>query len=107
MVEIILLSSFKHVYHDIAAFTLNEYGKTTLKKLTEEFITITKRLSSYPTSFPEERLLKNMAYRYRSIIFRKNFKIIYRYEDETNTIFLIDIWDMRMDSKNIIKNFKQ
>lgn len=27
--------------------------------------------------------------------------------DETNTIFLIDIWDMRMDSKNIIKNFKQ
>lgn len=103
MVEIILLSSFKHVYHDIAAFTLNEYGKTTLKKLTEEFITITKRLSSYPTSFPEERLLKNMPYKYRSIIFRKNFKIIYRYEDETNTIFLIDIWDMRMDSKNIIK----
>lgn len=87
MVEIILLSSFKHVYHDIAAFTLNEYGKTTLKKLTEEFITITKRLSSYPTSFPEERLLKNMPYKYRSIIFRKNFKIIYRYEDETNTIF--------------------
>lgn len=33
MVEIILLSSFKHVYHDIAAFTLNEYGKTTLKNL--------------------------------------------------------------------------
>ena len=29
MVEIILLSSFKHVYHDVAAFTLNEYGKTT------------------------------------------------------------------------------
>lgn len=83
MVEIILLSSFKHVYHDIAAFTLNEYGKTTLKKLTEEFITITKRLSSYPTSFPKERLLKNMPYKYRSIIFRKNFKIIYRYEDET------------------------
>ena len=26
---------------------------------------------------------------------------------ETNTIFLINIWDMRMDSKNIIKNFKQ
>lgn len=90
-----------------SSFTLNEYGKTTLKKLTEEFITITKRLSSYPTSFPEERLLKNMPYKYRSIIFRKNFKIIYRYEDETNTILLIDIWDMRMDSKNIIKNFKQ
>ncbi len=56
MVEIILLSSFKQVYHDIAAFTL---------------------------------------------------KIIYRYEDETNTIFLIDIWDMRMNPKNITDKFKQ
>ena len=107
MVEIILLSSFKQVYHDIAAFTLNEYGKTTLKKLTEEFVTITKRLSSYPTSFPEEHLLKNMSHKYRNIIFRKNFKIIYRYEDETNTIFLIDIWDMRMNPKNITDKFKQ
>ena len=107
MVKIILLSSFKQVYHDIAAFTLNEYGKTTLKKLTEEFVTITKRLSSYPTSFPEEHLLKNMSHKYRSIIFRKNFKIIYRYEDETNTIFLIDIWDMRMNPKNITNKFKQ
>ena len=106
MVEIVLLTSFKQVYHDIAAFTLNEYGKTTLKKLTEEFTTITKRLSSYPTSFPEERLLKNMAYRYRSIIFRKNIKIIYRYEEKTNTIFLIDIWDMRMNPQNITNNFK-
>ena len=107
MVEIVLLTSFKQVYHDIAAFTLNEYGKTTLKKLTEEFTTITKRLSSYPTSFPEERLLKNMAYRYRSIIFRKNFKIIYRYEETSKVILLVDIWDMRMSTQNLMKKFKK
>lgn len=26
---------------------------------------------------------------------------------KTNTIFLIDIWDMRMNSKNITDKFKQ
>lgn len=59
MVKILLLTPFKEVYRDIATYTLNEYGKTTLRKFTEEFTNITRRLADYPTSSPEEPLLKN------------------------------------------------
>lgn len=107
MVKIILLDPFKQVYHDIAAYTMEEYGRTTLKKLTEEFNNIVNRLGSYPTSFPEEQLLNKMTHKYRCIIFRKNFKIIYRYEEASNTIILIDIWDMRMNPQKLKKEFNK
>ncbi len=107
MVKILLLTPFKEVYRDIATYTLNEYGKTTLRKFTEEFTNITRRLAYYPTSSPEEPLLKKLSHKYRSIIFRKNFKIIYRYEETSKVILLVDIWDMRMSTQNHMKKFKK
>lgn len=107
MVKILLLTPFKEVYRDIATYTLNEYGKTTLRKFTEEFTNITRRLAYYPTSSPEEPLLKKLSHKYRSIIFRKNFKIIYRYEETSKVILLVDIWDMRMSTQNLMKKFKK
>ena len=107
MVKILLLTPFKEVYRDIATYTLNEYGKTTLRKFTEEFTNITRRLSNYPTSSPEENIQKKLSHRYRSIIFRKNFKIIYRYEETSKVILLVDIWDMRMSTQNLMKKFKK
>lgn len=107
MVKILLLTPFKEVYRDIATYTLNEYGKTTLRKFTEEFTNITRRLANYPTSSPEEPLLKKLSNKYRSIIFRKNFKIIYRYEETSKVILLVDIWDMRMSTQNLMKKFKK
>ena len=65
------------------------------------------RLKQYPTSYPPEDLLKNVVPTHRSChLMHRRFKLIYFYDDATDTIHIMDIWDTRMSPTTLTKSIK-
>ena len=66
------------------------------------------RLSTFPEMAPIEPALEESAFVYRSLVVRRNYKVIYRIEGQK--IYIVDIWDCRRDPAimrdNVLKNSK-
>ena len=85
----------------------NEFGVSTAKKWLAEKDTIEWRLEHYPTSYPLEELLKSESIPYRFChLMHRRFKLIYFYDDATDTIHIMDIWDTRMSPTTLTKRIK-
>lgn len=102
----------KVIWEDNATFLLLdyiknariEYGAATVKRWQSERKSIEWRLEHYPISFPPEELLRDRSVRYRfCTMMSRRFKIIYYYDDIEDVVRIVDIWDARMDPKNLIR----
>lgn len=99
--------SFKEEFANVLEYALTEFGRTTLIRFNKEYDEIQNRLSIHPLSSPREPLLKKFLRPYRSTIIMKNWKIIYRYDETNDTVIFVDLWDMRMHPKSIVRQFKR
>lgn len=83
-----------------------DFGLTTAKKIAHIIDNITDNLEKWPTiGFPEP-LLKNLPHLYRAKHINKRYKLIYRYEEDIDTVYIEDIWDTRRSPKNLTKKYK-
>lgn len=98
---------FNQEFENVLAYALAEFGETTVKRFNKSYSKISKRLATHPLSSPIEPLLKRFPRLYRSAIIRKNWKIIYRYDEVYNRVVLVDLWDMRKNPKSLIRQFKR
>lgn len=99
--------TFNKELENVLAYTLAEFGGTTVKRFNKEYSKISKRLATHPLSSPTELLLKRFPRLYRSAIIRKNWKIIYRYDDVYDRVVLVDLWDMRRNPQTLVRQFKK
>ena len=84
-----------------------EFGKSTALKWAEEIAAFEHRLESFPTSYSPEPLLKGKPLMYRGCqLMHRRFKLIYYYEEQEDTVHLIDIWDTKMNPKALIRRIK-
>ena len=107
MATIKLLDPFKDELRATLRYSLNEFGTTTVLRFNQELDNIQKRLKIHPLSSPKEPLLKKFLRPYRSTIIRKNWKIIYRYDEQNDRVIFIDLWDMRRHPKTLLRQFKR
>ena len=107
MASIKAYKSFKTIFAETLNYSRMEYGETTAKKFYQAYVNIRKRLARFPLSSPREPLLKRYLRPYRSTIIMKNWKIIYRYDEPNDQVIFIDIWDMRMSDKRLLRQFKR
>lgn len=98
---------FEQVFNETLDYSLKEFGATTVKRFYLDYKQIKKRLASHPLSSPREPLLKKLLRPYRSAIIMQNWKIIYRYDEAYDRVIFVDLWDMRMNPKSIIRQFKR
>lgn len=87
----------------IIDYGVPEFGMVAFNRLDKKIQEIIYRLEQFPESFPPEPLLINNYILFRSCILRKRHKIIYHYVKEKDTIYIDDIWDMRMNPENLKK----
>lgn len=81
---------------EIIEYYLEVAGLRTAKKFREQFIEAANRLLIFPNMGSIEYELEGITpYIYRSIVVGRNYKIIYRIENEV--IFIFTIWDCRQD----------
>lgn len=70
-------------------------------KLYNNILDEAHKLIAHPQIAAIEPLLDAEAETYRSLVVRRNYKIVYRVEKET--IYIIDIWDCRQNPKKLKK----
>ena len=80
-----------------------EYGRKTSMSWLNERIKMVDRLVNHPTSYPPEELLSDRDICFRSHQIMGRFKFVHYYDEETDTVFIVDIWDMKMNPKTLIK----
>ena len=87
-------------------YARQEFGMTTALRWFRKKNYIEARISRYPESYPLETLLCSKHRTYRRAILMKNFKIVYVYYPSSDTVRIVDIWDMRMNPKNLKQRIK-
>lgn len=69
------------------------------REITTELWNTANSLSRHPNMGKPEFALRSEKETYRSLLVKKNYRIIYYCEDQT--IYIIDIWDVRQDPSRL------
>lgn len=107
MASIRVRPSFRLEFHRVLDYGLEEFGLITVKRFYDEYERIKERLSKHPLSSRREPLLKKFLRPYRSANIRKNWKIIYRYDEQDDRVIFIDLWDTRRHPRTLLQQFKR
>ena len=83
-----------------------EFGVSVAISTAERINSIAENLRKWPTSGFPEPLLKNSPRLYRSKHINKRFKLIYRFEEDREMVYIEDIWDTRRAPQNLVKRIK-
>lgn len=65
-----------------------------------------ERICKFPESGTLEPLLKNEQLTYRFVHIQKRIKLIYRFDSEQQTIFIVDVWNTKMHPQNLLERMK-
>jgi plasmid stabilization system protein ParE len=95
----------RRLFREHIVYARLEFGETVALSWYKQMHKIEDRLSKHPESFkPEPLVVKSHIYR-RAIIMRR-FKIIHFYIPSSNTVRIVDIWDMRMNPETLKKRIR-
>ena len=83
-----------------------EYGRKTSQKWMQERITFADRVKKHPESYTPEPLLSDRKHHYRSCQLMGRFKIVHYYAKSSDTVHIVDIWDMLMSPENLSRRIK-
>ena len=103
MATIVWTESAQVVRRDFYKNGLLEFGSTIANKTYQKMKRIENDLSKYPKSGFPEPLLRATAFEYRAKHINKRYKLIYRYEESKDIVYIEDIWDMRRAPQNLVK----
>ncbi len=90
----------------IIDYSVPEFGMVAFKRMDKRIQEIEKRLELFPESFTIEPLLKNDKITFRFCTLRKRHKLIYHYSEAKDTVFIDDIWDVKMSTQTLRKRFE-
>jgi plasmid stabilization system protein ParE len=83
-----------------------EFGETTANNFAATVASINKDLERFPEIGYPEPFLKNRKKHYRARHIIGRFKLIYYYNETTDTVHIADIWDMRRDPAKLANRIK-
>ncbi|OAV76108.1 Plasmid stabilization system protein [Bacteroidales bacterium Barb7] len=89
------LRAISSYYHHVA-------GRETANKLVADIRRSVQRLERSPRMAPIDLLLEGLPERYRSLVVKKNFKVIYYIDEQEDCVYIIYVWDFRQDPKKLI-----
>ena len=87
-------------------YARQEFGFATALQWFDKKNEIEERIRKYPESYPPEELLNNKRRTYRRATLMTNFKILFVYYPSSDTVRIVDIWDMRMSPENLKRRIK-
>ena len=65
-----------------------------------------ERLQKHPLSYTPEILLLGKRHKYRSCHIMRRFKIVYYYATSSDTVYIRDLWDTRMNPETLRRRLK-
>lgn len=86
---------------------VKEFGISVARKTVNKTYSISDDLEKWPTSGFPEPLLKKASKIYRARHINKRFKLIYRFEEDNDIVYIEDVWDTRRAPCSLIKRIKE
>jgi len=83
------------------AFALQEFGRKTALRWRTQYRDIRHRMSIMPESYSLVLEFRNKTKVFRGATIMKNFKIVYFYNEKSDVIWLVDLWDLRQDPRKL------
>ena len=80
---------------------MKDFGVMTANKTDESIHSIEVDLSKWPTSGFPEPLLKGTPYLYRARHINKRYKLIYRFDEPADKVYIEDIWDTKREPSKL------
>lgn len=65
-----------------------------------------ERICKFPEAGTPEPLLKDEKLKYRFVHIQKRIKLIYRYDEQQQVIYIVDVWNTRMSPQHLIDRMK-
>ena len=92
---------FKKEIKKSIEYALQEFGLKTARKWQTQYKEIKRSLEFMPKRYPIVAHFRNERMVFRGAIIMKNFKIIYFYDEDSNLVRIVDLWDMRQDPRKL------
>lgn len=83
-------------------YCVEAFGRNTALESIQTVEEKIKRICKYPESGTLEPLLKDEGMIYRYVHVQKRIKLIYRYDEQQQTIYIVDVWNTRMSPQNLL-----
>jgi plasmid stabilization system protein ParE len=64
------------------------------------------RICKFPETGTLEPLLKDEKQISRYVLIQRRIKIIYQYDEEQQTIYIMDVWNTKMDPQHLLERMK-
>jgi plasmid stabilization system protein ParE len=84
---------------DVIYEFLAQHSEIAAVEIYNDIIDETDKLCIFPEMAAIEPLLKKEKYIYRSLVVRRNYKVIYRINAQTKEVIVSSIWDCRRNPK--------
>ena len=87
-------------------YALEEFGQKCVRNWYRDILRIESRLSIQPLSYPRVIQLENRVKVYHGATIMQSFQLIHYYDEDSDTVYIDAIWDMRMNPvklKSLIK----
>lgn len=88
-------------------YSQEEFGTKAAKRFFENVLKRTRRLERYPLTGFIEPMLADRPEGFRGSIIQKNFKLIYHYVKQDETVYIDDIWDTRREPKKLLARLER
>lgn len=88
---------------DYCAETFGGLFVSEFAKKAEEKI---ERICKFPESGTREPLLKEKDSAFRYVYIQKRIKLIYRYDEELQIVYIEDVWNTKMDLEHLLDRMK-
>ena len=106
MAEVIWNKQARQEWRSQLIYGLSEFGEMTAVKFVSRTNDIIANIRKHPKiGFPEP-LLRHKKNQYRAYLIVGPLKLIYRYVESTDTIRIVDIWDMRREPKRLSRRVR-
>ena len=95
----------RRLFREHIIYARAEFGEETALRWYRQISNIEDRLRHHPESYAQEHLIVK-SHVYRSVVIMGRFKIVHFYTPSSNTVRIVDIWDMRMSPENLKRRIK-
>ena len=82
------------------------FGETTASEFIKKTDEKIDRICKFPGSGTREPLLKDKKQVFRYVYIQKRIKLIYRYDEELQIIYIEDVWNTNMDPQHLLEGMK-
>lgn len=88
-------------WRKLILYCLREFGRFTTLRFQEKINKSLSLLQVFPHMGKVESELTGKEYEYRSFVVHEHFKMIYRWDEERDTIYIIHFWDVRREPQTL------